>query len=128
MDNTNAFNTKDKITCLFIIIIFIAAIVLCIIVGRIIFCGPNSGKDSYGHDKADVIVIAENAVRQQLKSPSTAQFCNSSEYSVSRSENEWTVSGWVDAQNSFGATLRSKFTVTISFTDKTHYTVSCSIY
>lgn len=84
-------------------------------------------KDSYGHDKFDAITIAEKEVKAQLKAPSTAKFCRSSEYTVSRSSNTWTVSGWVDAQNSFGATLRNNFTVKITFSSSTKYTASCSI-
>ncbi|MBQ7119638.1 MAG: hypothetical protein IJO09_05440 [Oscillospiraceae bacterium] len=62
-------------------------------------------------DEYDAMSIAENAVEQRLKSPSTADFSSRSETSISNSGNSWTVSGWVDAQNSFGATARSNYTV-----------------
>lgn len=87
-----------------------------------------SNEDSYGHDKYDAMVIAEKVVRSALKAPSTADFCSSSEYTVSCMGNTWTVKGYVDAQNSFGATLRSDFTVKFTFSDSSHYTVdSCNI-
>lgn len=85
-------------------------------------------KDSYGHDKFDAMVIAEKVVKDNLKSPSTAEFCKSSEYTVSCVGNTWTVKGYVDAQNSFGATLRNNFTVKFTFSSSNEYTVdSCSI-
>lgn len=53
-------------------------------------------KDSYGHDKFDAFVIAEKAVKDKLKSPSTAQFCTTTEATIGRNGNTWTVKGWVD--------------------------------
>lgn len=88
----------------------------------------SSTKDAYGHNRSYAIVIAENVVKSKLKSPSTADFCKNYEYTVSCSKNTWTIKGYVDAQNSFGAMLRSDFTVKITFTGKSNYTVDlCSI-
>lgn len=53
----------------------------------------------------------KSAVSDQLKAPSTADF--QSELDVdyrTTGGNNITVLGWVDAQNSFGAKLRSNFT------------------
>ena len=72
-------------------------------------------KDSYGHDKFDAFVIAEKAVKEKLKSPSTAQFCTTTEATIGRNGNTWTVKGWVDAQNGYGATVRANFVVTFTF-------------
>ena len=84
--------------------------------------------DSYGHDKSDAIVIAKKTVKNNLKSPSTADFCSTSEATITCDGNTWTVKGWVDAQNSFGATLRSNFTVKFTFTSSDKYTIdSCII-
>lgn len=80
-------------------------------------------KDNYGHDKFDAHVIAEKVVSEQLKSPSTAKFSKTSECTISVDGNTWTVSGWVDAQNSFGATLRNNYTVKITFSGREKYTV-----
>lgn len=88
----------------------------------------NSDEDGYGHDRYDAITIAEKIVKGELKAPSTAEFCSNSEYTVSCVGNTWTVKGYVDAQNSFGATLRSNFTVKFTFSSSNKYTVdSCSI-
>lgn len=88
----------------------------------------SSEKDSYGHTKYDAIVIAEKEVKASLKSPSTAKFSPSSETSVTRSGNTWRVTGWVDAQNGFGATLRNSYTVKIEFASSDTYTVKeCTV-
>ena len=88
----------------------------------------SSISDSYGHDKFDAITVAEKIVKDNLKSPSTAKFCSTSEAKISCSDNTWTVSGWVDAQNSFGATLRNNYTVKFTFTSSNKYTIdSCNI-
>lgn len=84
--------------------------------------------DHYDHDRADAITIAEKTVKSQLKSPSTAKFCSMSSYTVSCSGNTWTVSGYVDAQNSFGASIRNNFTVKFTFSSSSKYTIdSCVI-
>lgn len=85
-------------------------------------------KDSYGHDKFDAFVIAENAVKEKLKSPSTAQFCTTTEATIGRNGNTWTVKGWVDAQNGYGATVRANFVVTFTFASKDTYSVAlCTV-
>lgn len=88
----------------------------------------DSDKDSYGHNKYDAITIAEKEVKAKLKSPSTAKFSSFSEISVTRSGNTWRVTGWVDAQNGFGATLRNSYTVKIEFASSDVYTVKeCTV-
>ena len=83
--------------------------------------------DGYGHDKYDAIVVAKTIIKRKLKSPSTAEFCKSSEYTVNCSGNTWTIKGYVDAQNSFGAALRNDFTVKFTFTSSNNYTIDlCS--
>lgn len=85
-------------------------------------------EDHYGHDIFDAEVIAEKIVKSNLKSPSTAKFCKHSEYSITCSGNTWTVKGYVDAQNSFGATIRNEFTVSFTFTSSKKYTIDyCNI-
>jgi hypothetical protein len=53
---------------------------------------------------------AEEAVRANLKSPSTADF-SEADRRVTHDGCEYTVRGTVDAQNSFGALLRSSYRV-----------------
>lgn len=61
---------------------------------------------------------AENYVKQGLKAPSTADFPSqilSGDWKVNRKDDVVTVSSYVDAQNSFGAMIRSNFIVQISY-------------
>ncbi len=74
--------------------------------------------------------IAKDEVKKRLKSPSTAKFpfaANSEGVSITKSGDYVTVNAYVDAQNSFGAMLRSNFVVRIRL-DGTKYSVeSCVI-
>ena len=57
-----------------------------------------------------IITIAQEFVKKELKSPSSAKFpWSNSEYTISKIKGNWVVKGYVDAQNSYGATIRMKF-------------------
>lgn len=116
---------KKSVNWLFVSwgILIVGVIAVFIIAGFSSGSSSQKYKDSYGHDKYDAIAIAETKVKGQLKSPSTAKFCKISEYTVSLSGDTWTVKGYVDAQNGFGATLRSDFIVRFTFTSSSKYTV-----
>jgi hypothetical protein len=67
-------------------------------------------------DEHLILGAAQEGVRRILKSPSTASFpsrtLNRAAYAITaHSPDSCTVTGYVDAQNSFGATLRSNWTV-----------------
>ena len=63
-------------------------------------------------------VCAEDIVKSSLKSPSSAKFCKYPEATITYSgDNDWVVSGWVDAQNSYGATIRTDFICTLTLTE-----------
>ena len=68
------------------------------------------------HSDLDAYIIAKEIVKGSLKSPSSAKFCSSSEVTVSNSGNSYTVTGWVEAQNSYGAMLKQDFIVTYDAT------------
>lgn len=68
-------------------------------------------------DLASCWLLAQNAVKNNLKSPSTAKFPSSylnEEVVITRTGKDYVVSSWVDAQNSFGAILRRKFSVVLT--------------
>ena len=70
---------------------------------------PTSGPDRVG-----AFLACKQFVTKRLKSPSTAEFPNSSEAIVNLlSDNEWAVASHVDSQNGFGAMIRSPFTCTV---------------
>lgn len=64
----------------------------------------------------DAWVCAKDIVSSELKSPSTAKYCTYPEATVTKKGDIYTVKGYVDAQNSYGATIRQNFTVTLELT------------
>lgn len=79
-----------------------------------IVAGIINGIFDLGGGEAEAKLMAETFVRKQLKSPSTADFPSTNEYTATEIEDDvWRVSGYVDAQNSFGATIRTRWTVAI---------------
>lgn len=58
-------------------------------------------------DETGARLACHHSVRQQLRAPSTASFAPASDTRIARSGSEWTLTGWVDAENAFGATVRS---------------------
>lgn len=84
--------------------------------------GNESSKKSEVSSKDDdfwfAVTAAQNLVKEQLKSPSTASFPSSaSAYSVQTDGTYFYVSGYVDAQNSFGAELRQEWTASFKMGD-----------
>lgn len=69
-------------------------------------------------------IIAERAITQRLKAPSTADFSGYSDTQVGPLKdggpNKWIVKGYVDSQNSFGAMLRNNYQVIIEFEEAKH--------
>lgn len=60
--------------------------------------------------KYQVQADCENFVKSRLKSPSTAKFPVTSQISIQGSgEGPWTVNGYVDATNSFNASIRTNY-------------------
>lgn len=90
-------------------------LVLALIFGGVMSsCMANAGKQDTTNlgDGGHAKIACRGMVQDKLKAPSTADFSNES---VSGSGTSWTVSGSVDAQNSFGAKIRSSYTCSITF-------------
>ena len=86
-----------------------------IIVGGIVSCvaSLNSGGSSNDHgvDRIEAQLACQDFVKEKLKAPATAKF--SGQQTNVAGVNQWTVTGLVDAENSFGAMLRSNWTCSI---------------
>lgn len=74
------------------------------------------------HSKIEAWVIAQQFVKQQLKSPGTASFGSLMGDTQSYDkqcddlgQKTYSCHGWVDAQNSFGATIRNNWTITVTY-------------
>lgn len=56
-------------------------------------------------------IIAQNIIKDNLKSPTSAQFPFATTETYQVGKNLWEVNGKVDAQNGFGATIRNNWYV-----------------
>ena len=74
------------------------------------------------NSKVDASLMAEHFVEQRLKSPSTAKFGPYREMVITPTggDCEFTVSSYVDAQNSFGAMMRNSFTAVVRYMPDTN--------
>lgn len=81
--------------------------------------GSSSTINTARHSDDDAFYCATLIVEDYLKAPSTAKFCKLSDATVTHLGNgEYMVTGWVDAENSYGAMIRSDFIVTYTATEK----------
>ena len=89
----------------FVIIIFVGLVLLTILVAI------ESGKPSKDDPQADAWYACKEFIIRSLKAPKTAEFPRYQPSSVTyMGSNEYRVSIYVDAENSFGALIRSRFT------------------
>lgn len=87
-------------------------VAICLIVNNITSPKSLSTKPKNKNSYSDSCIhFAKNAVKDKLKSPTTAEFSNVK--AVKAEANYCLVTGNVDAQNSFGAMIRNSFTVEI---------------
>jgi len=83
--------------------------------------GDGSGSKETGpprplHDRFNAKVDCEDFVKQRLETPLTAKFPSIREVAVSgNGSGPWTVNGYVDAQNMFGAMVRTRYACMISY-------------
>jgi hypothetical protein len=83
--------------------------------------GPSVNHESTSNTKSysdvEAFVEAEHIVSGFLKAPSTAQFPSMSDATIEDlADNGFKVSSYVDSQNSFGAMLRSSWSVLFEYT------------
>ena len=72
---------------------------------------------------------AQEIVEQNLKAPSTAEFPWYDEMTAKNSYGDvWTVTGYVDAENSFGAMIRQNFWVELTLTETGYTDGTVSFY
>ena len=85
--------------------IFIA---LVAVIGGCTAIASMNAKPYDANNKVEAISQCEARIADRLKAPSTADFT-----SDATGYGTWTVTGVVDAENSFGATVRSSFQCTV---------------
>jgi hypothetical protein len=82
---------------------------------------PDAGND-YG-----ALVVCQDRVSEQLRAPATADFASVAESSISQSGSKWTIRSYVDAQNGFGAQIRTSWTCTATHVSGDRYTVTATL-
>ena len=71
--------------------------------------GPGLASNTEGY----AVVHCQEAVKKELKSPSTASF----QETTATGDGTWAVTGSVDSENGFGATVRPNFTCSVIVDD-----------
>lgn len=75
-------------------------------------------------DEIGAFVMSQQFVENALKSPSTADFCSYTEARVvDLGEGRFRVTAWVDSENSFGATVRTKYVCHLKGEDSDTWTL-----
>lgn len=98
--------------CVWSLVIFVV-IFMIVASGSCGGSGSSSSDDPEKEEKTQSAYMAEEFVKKRLKSPSTASFQNAYDMQVDKNGSGWTVRGYVDSQNGFGAMMRSDFTATL---------------
>ena len=65
-------------------------------------------------EKDEAILFAQSIEMQLLKAPQTAIFPSLEQFNVIENEGNYKVSGYVDSQNSYGASIRTPFTINVN--------------
>lgn len=92
---------------------------------------PNTGTEDVNDDELNICwALARDEVKAHLKSPSSAKFpfsYKNKDVLITKSGDIYTVKAWVEAENSFGTTLKNNFTVTIKKVGSVFTVQSCYI-
>lgn len=83
---------------------------LAVFIGLFVVVGLfGNSKPASDDTDIDACVMAQDFVKDRLKAPATADFSSCSDGSATKNGETWTVTGYVDSQNGFGAKLRSRY-------------------
>lgn len=97
---------------------FLSILIFVLVVFSLVGCG---GNDDDFDLKSEAKLYVEQKIEQVLKSPSTADFSGWNETEISKTGDcIFHIEGYVDAENSFGAKLRSNYSADVTFTGKTY--------
>jgi hypothetical protein len=83
-------------------------------VAMFLLIGLFSGGSGSSSEKMDAFVMSQRFIEGKLKSPGSASFASYNNSSVvDQGDGSFRVSSYVDAQNSFGAKIRARWTATV---------------
>ena len=92
----------------------IALLLALIVLVLVKSCGSNDEAADVDY-KSTAWTACKNSVTQQLKAPAPAEFPPITAASFAGTTDEYTVTAYVDAQNSYGAQLRTNWTCTATW-------------
>jgi hypothetical protein len=108
------FKNKKSGGCSSAILIIIGIVILIYIIDAATRDKTKSSNDKRTYiSELEAKIVAEGQIKTVLKSPSTAEFSGVGDTKYTPITNGYTVRGYVDSQNSFGATLRSNYSIDI---------------
>lgn len=117
--NNNQLEFKYKV------IGFIIFIGIIVVLYNLMFSDSDSSSKDY---KIDAYVMSQDFIKDYLTSPSTARFPTYSAIKVIQTNNRYKVEAYVDSQNSFGASIRTKYYMILERSDDGGWTkISCDI-
>jgi hypothetical protein len=105
-----------KVKTAFIIMFLLIGIslILAIVSSALIKEVPFEKKDN----STMAYIMMKGFVKDTLKAPSTAVFPDINDVKITKKDTLYSITGYVDAQNSFGAMLRTSYIGEIKQTDK----------
>lgn len=105
--------TKNLLVTFGCIVVFIVLFVI----GSAIQAKVNPVASTHSADRSDACSMSQNFVKDNLKAPATAKFpmWTQENCTATHTGNNWTVTSFVDAQNGFGALIRSDYTVRMTY-------------
>lgn len=85
---------------------------LCVIAAGLLLTACGSSEP----DEYDAYTACENWVEERLRAPSTADFSGVGDSEITKTDAGYDVTGYVDAENGFGAQIRTGFTCRMELT------------
>lgn len=110
-----SLNLKTNSGCLNAFLVLVAALIIYLVLPD--FGANSSVNNQPKHDKAMAWQITQKFVKEKIKSPSTAVFPKyyDIESSILKENRTYTITTYVDAENSFGANLRQNFEAVVKY-------------
>lgn len=110
-----------------VILLIFLVVPLAALLVSLVPSSSGGGADAAEGDRYGAFTVCQDQVSAQLRSPSTADFASIVESNVNGSRGIWHVSSYVDAQNGFGAMIRTSWTCTAIHQSGDRYKVTVSL-
>ena len=88
-------------------------LVVIFIIGAAIILNKQTPHQPYAPTDSDAFYITKQFVEKNLKAPATADFASITDTRITHAGDTYFVVSYVDAQNSFGAQVRTVFNATV---------------